>query len=101
MSEQDVDRLSRLAAMTPLDETLQDREGGEYFANDLAEARALAELDPRFRPLAEGLAQPSLGARMKAIDKFFEGVPLVELSALKLPPHLAQLRQVFLSTRSG
>lgn len=101
MSDRDEDRLERLLGMEPLADTLADRDAGELFSRDLEEARALAAMDPRFEPLVRGLAEPALGARMRAIDRFFASVPAAELATLPLPPSLAQLRQIYLSSRPG
>ena len=101
MSDRDEQRLDRLADMEPLAETLADRDGGELFATDLQEAQRLAAVDPRFETLAAGLSAPSLGERMRAIDRFFASMPPAELATLALPPHLAQLRQIYLTSRLG
>lgn len=93
-------RIHRLYENEKLADSLSDRPGGEWFAADLQEARALAEHDPRFAALAAGLAAESLGARLEAINTFFDGIPAVELAALTLPPHLSQLRAIYLSSHS-
>jgi len=91
--------LDRVADLEPLVETLRDRDAGELFQRDLEEARTLAAVDPRFRELVAGLEQPSLGARMRAVDAFFAGLDPAELVSLPLPPCLAQLRAIYLSSR--
>ena len=92
-------RLDHLAGLEKLSETLADRDGGELFQRDLEEARALAQQDPRFVVLAEGLAASSLGERMAAVNRFFDGIEPTEIATLQLPTHLAQLRQIYLSSR--
>jgi len=92
-------RLDHLAGLEKLSETLADRDGGELFQRDLEEARLLAQHDPRFEILAGGLAAASLGERMAAVNRFFDSVPPTELATLQLPAHLAQLRQIYLSSR--
>ncbi len=99
MHEDPVTRLSRLAELEKLSDTLADRDGGELFQRDLEEARALARHDARFAPLAEGLAHRSLGGRLAAVDAFFKSLDPGELATLPLPPHLAQLRAIFLRSR--
>lgn len=94
----DGDRLRQLQDMDRLAETLAERDAGELFAADLEEAEALADVDPRYRGLAEGLRAASLGERMAAIQRFFESFDPVELSRLDLPPHLGQLRFIYLSS---
>ena len=101
MSDGEQDRLDRLVNLEALTDTLADRDPGELFSGDLEEARRMAAADPRFAPLAEGLAEPSLGARMKAIDRFFASFDAAELATLNLPPNLAQLRQIYLTSRLG
>jgi hypothetical protein len=101
VSDRDDERLERLAQLESLSDTLAGRDAGELFASDLEEAKALAAADPRFEPLVRGLAEPRLGARMKAIDRFFASLDPAELAALPLPPNLAQLRQIYLTSRLG
>lgn len=98
MSDRDEERLQRLADLEALSDTLADRDAGALFSGDLEEAKALAATDPRFEPLVRGLAEPKLGARMKAIDRFFAGFDPAELATLPLPPNLAQLRQIYLTS---
>jgi len=92
-------RLDHLAGLEKLSETLADRDGGELFQRDLDEARLLAQTDPRFATLAEGLAAESLGERMAAVNRFFDSIAATELATLQLPTYLAQLRQIYLSSR--
>jgi hypothetical protein len=92
-------RLEHLTSLEKLSDTLSDRDGGELFQRDLAEARDLAALDQRFAPLVEGLSATSLGERMAAVNAFFESFPATELATLQLPMHLSQLRQIYLSSR--
>ena len=92
-------RLDHLAGLEKLSETLADRDGGELFQRDLEEARVLAQDDPRFAVLAQGLAAASLGERMAAVNRFFDSIAPTELATLQLPTHLAQLRQIYLSSR--
>jgi hypothetical protein len=93
-------RIDGLQKMEGLAETLRDRPAGDWFRADLEEARALAESDPRYAELAAGLAAETLGARLDAINAFFEGIPAVELAGMTLPPNLSQLRFIYLSSRS-
>ena len=95
-----IDRMvvPQLRSLEPLADTLQQREGGAWFERDLQEARALAAMDPRFAPLVEGLQAPTLGERLRAVDRFFASLPPAELAGLALPPSLAQLRTIFLSS---
>jgi len=86
------------AGVERLSESLADREAGELFQSDLVEARHVAALDPRFASLVEGLQAPSLGARLAAVDGFFKAFDPVELAALDLPPHLSELRAIFLGS---
>ncbi len=92
-------RLAHLGDMEKLSETLSDRDGGELFKKDLEEARLLAERDARFQVLVEGLSATSLGERLGAVNRFFDGFGRVELAALELPTHLGQLRAIYLSSR--
>jgi len=92
-------RLDHLAGLEKLSETLADRDGGKLFQRDLEEARMLAQQDPRFVTLAEELAAASLGERMAAVNRFFGSIAPDELAALQLPTNLAQLRQIYLSSR--
>ncbi len=50
---------------------------------------------PRFESLAIGLQAETLGARLDAINQFFDQIPPVELAALVLPPNLSQLRAIY------
>jgi len=103
MSEADQDdrRLGSILRLDRLSDTLADRPAGELFAADLEEARRLASQDPRFEELVEGLQAETLGERMAAVNDFFDRVPDVELTAMDLPPHLGQLRFIYLSSRPG
>ena len=92
-------RLEHLAGLEKLSQTLADRDGGELFQRDLEEARVLSQEDPRFVPLVAGLAAESLGERMAAVNRFFDSISPVELATLQLPTYLAQLRQIYLSSR--
>ncbi len=92
-------RLDHLAGLEKLSETLADRDGGELFQRDLEEALMLAQQDPRFATLAEGLGAASLGERMAAVNRFYDSIAPVELATLQLPTYLAQLRQIYLSSR--
>lgn len=94
----DGERLHQLQGMDRLADALADRDAGELFSADLEEAEALAEADPRYHRLVEGLRAPSLGDRLAAIQRFFESFDPVELSRLDLPPHLGQLRFIYLSS---
>lgn len=96
----DLAGIDGLQRMERLAETLRDRPAGDWFRADLEEARALAENDPRYVELAEGLAADTLGARLDAINAFFEGIPAMELAGMTLPPNLSQLRFIYLSSRS-
>lgn len=97
MSTEDADdKLSRLADREKLPDALADRDGGELFRGDLQEAQELAERDPRFRELARGLEADSLGERLGAISAFFKEIDADELRQMELPPHLSQLRTIFL-----
>jgi len=78
---------------------LDDIPAGEYFGADLAEARALAQHDPRFLPLVEGLQAATMGERVAAITACFDQFGAAEIANLALPPHLSQLRQIYLSSR--
>lgn len=93
------ERLARLAAMEKLSATLADRDAGALFEADLREARELAAHDARFRPLFAGLEAPTLGERLAAVNRFFGSLDAAELAALPLPPHLGQLRAIFLRSR--
>ncbi len=95
----DTERLDSLQNMEKLSETMGDRPAGEWFQADLAEARAMAETDPRFALLAAGLASETLGGRLDAINEFFDQIPALELASLILPPNLSQLRTIYLSSR--
>lgn len=95
----DLERVASIQEMEHLTETLRDRPAGDLFRADLEEARAMAESDPRFESLVRGLESETLGERLAAINRFFDGIPVVELSGLTLPPHLDQLRQIYLSSR--
>lgn len=97
--EDSTDKLAQLASMEKLSETLSDRDAGTLFQADLAEARALAERDPRFRPLVQGLESPTLGGRLAAVNRFFKSFDPTELAALELPMHLSQLRTIYLTSR--
>lgn len=101
MSDNDGDdrRLGSIRGLDRLSDTLSDRPGGELFTADLEEARRLAQQDPRFEELVEGLEAETLGDRMAAVNDFFDRVPDVELAAMELPPHLSQLRFIYLSSR--
>lgn len=102
MTDNDDDRrLDSLLRLDRLSDTLADRPGGELFAADLEEARRLARSDPRFEELVDGLEAETLGERMAAVNDFFDRVPDVELAAMDLPPHLSQLRFIYLSSRPG
>ena len=92
-------RLAHLTDMEKLSETLSDRDGGELFAEELAEARLLADSDSRFEQLVEGLSAPSLGERLGAVNCFFDNFDKVELKTVELPTHLGQLRAIYLSSR--
>ena len=83
----------------PLVDALDRREAGELFRQDLEEARELARTDARFAKLARALEGVSLGDRMRAIDAFFADLDDDELASLDLPPHLGQLRSVYLRSR--
>jgi len=96
----DLERLGALQKMEGLAETLRDRPAGDLFRADLEEARAMAQHDPRFNALAKGLETETLGDRLAAINAFFDQIPEVELTALILPPNLAQLRAIYLSSRA-
>jgi hypothetical protein len=96
----DLARVDGLQKMERLAETLRDRPAGDWFRADLEEARALAANDPRYIELAEGLAAETLGARLDAINAFFEGISPAELAGMTLPPNLSQLRFIYLSSRS-
>lgn len=96
----DARRLSKLQQLERLSETLSERPAGDLFAADLEEARAVARHDPRFQELVEGLESRSLGDRLEAVTRFFEAFPPAELANLELPPHLNQLRLIYLSSRS-
>jgi len=78
---------------------LEDLPAGEYFAADLEEARALAQHDPRFLHLVEGLQAATMGERVAAISACFNQFNAAEIANLPLPPHLSQLRQIYLSSR--
>ena len=95
----DTERLDSLQNMEKLSETMGDRPAGEWFQADLAEARTMAESDPRFALLAAGLACETLGGRLDAINEFFDQIPALELASLILPPNLNQLRTIYLSSR--
>ncbi len=95
----DNERLDSLQKMERLSETMGDRPAGEWFQADLAEARTMAESDPRFAPLAAGLESETLGGRLEAINRFFKQIPAPELASLILPPNLSQLRSIYLSSR--
>jgi len=95
-----LERIDGLQKMERLAETLRDRPAGDWFRADLEEARALAANDPRYAELAAGLAAETLGARLDAINTFFEGIPTVELAGMVLPPNLSQLRFIYLSSHS-
>ena len=97
----DLDRLQAIQRMESLGETLSDRPAGDLFRADLEEARALAQHDKRFRNLARGLEAETLGERLQAINAFFDQIPPIELATLTLPPHLSQLRFIYLSSRPG
>ena len=51
---------------------LEDIPAGEYFSADLEEARALAQQDPRFLHLVEGLQAATMGERVAAISACFD-----------------------------
>lgn len=93
----DAERLDHLLGLERLSDTLADRPGGELFQADLEEARALAGTDPRFEQLVEGLEAETLGERLGAVTEFFDRFPARELASLDLPPHLSQLRFIYLS----
>lgn len=95
----DIERLESLQKMERLSETMGDRPAGKWFQADLAEARTLAESDPRFALLAAGLESETLGDRLDAINRFFDQIPALELASLILPPNLNQLRTIYLSSR--
>jgi len=95
-----VQRIASIQDTERLAETLNDRPGGEWFQADLAEARVMAEHDPRFKELAEGLEAETLGGRLEAINAFFDQISPIELAGLTLPPNLSQLRAIYLSSRS-
>lgn len=78
---------------------LADLPAGTYFAADLEEARALAQHDTRFRCLVEGLQATTMGERVAAINACFDQFSSAEMLNLTLPPHLSQLRQIYLSSR--
>ena len=78
---------------------LEDIPAGEYFAADLEEARALALHEPRFERLVDGLQASTMGGRVAAITACFDQFSAAEIANLTLPPHLAQLRQIYLSSR--
>jgi hypothetical protein len=96
----DPERLDSLHKLERLAETMRDRPAGDWFRADLEEARAMAQHDPRFKALAAGLESDTLGARLDAINGFFEQIPAIELAGLTLPPNLSQLRSIYLSSRS-
>lgn len=99
MAERDPQQhLDHLLGLERLSASLSEREGGDYFGRDLQEARQLAATNERFRDLAIGLESPTLGARMLAVDRFFASMPPAELAAMPLPPSLAQLRAIYLSS---
>jgi len=95
----DLGRLESLQQMEGLAETLRDRPAGDLFRADLEEARLMAQHDRRFATLAAGLGADTLGGRLDAIDRFFATIPAAELATLALPPHLSQLRSIYLSSR--
>ena len=94
------ERLEALQGMESLSETLRDRPAGALFSADLQEAQTMATHDPRFESLVRGLEASTLGERLAAINAFFDQIPAIELTALTLPPHLSQLRFIYLSSRS-
>ncbi|MFQ5744507.1 MAG: hypothetical protein ACE5HV_13090 [Acidobacteriota bacterium] len=96
----DLERLRSLLALDRLSDTLRDRPAGDLFRSDLEEARMLAQRDPRFAVLVEGLQAASLGGRLAAITCFFDRFSPQELATLSLPPHLSQLRSIYVSSRS-
>ncbi len=96
----DVERLESIQRLESLTETLRDRPAGDLFRADLEEARTMAQHDRRFKELASGLEATTLGERLHAINAFFGQIPAVELATLTLPPHLSQLRFIYLSSRS-
>jgi hypothetical protein len=79
---------------------LEDLPAGEYFAADLEEARALAQHEPRFECLVDGLQAATMGERVAAITACFDQFSAAEIANLTLPPHLSQLREIYLSSRS-
>ena len=81
-------------------EEFEDLPAGDYFAADLGEAKALAQIEPRFGVLVEGLQAPTMGERMAAITACFDQFSPAEIANLTLPPHLSQLREIYLSSRS-
>ncbi len=96
----DLERLESIQRLDSLTDTLRDRPAGDLFGADLAEARTMAQHDRRFEQLASGLEATTLGERLHAINTFFDQLPAVELATLTLPPHLSQLRFIYLSSRS-
>jgi len=78
---------------------LEDLPAGKYFGADLEEARALAQHEPRFERLVEGLQTATMGERVAAITAFFDQFSAAEIANLTLPPHLSQLRLIYLSSR--
>ena len=77
---------------------LEDLPAGEYFTADLREALALAQHEPRFESLVEGLQAATMGERMAAITACFDQFSAAEIANLPLPPNLSQLRQIYLSS---
>jgi len=78
---------------------LEDLPAGEYFVADLEEARALAQHEPRFERLVEGLQAATMGERVAAITACFDQFSAAEIANLTLPPNLSQLRQIYMSSR--
>jgi len=78
---------------------LEDLPAGEYFVADLEEARALAQHEPRFERLVEGLQAATMGERVAAITACFDQFSAAEIENLTLPPNLSQLRQIYMSSR--
>jgi hypothetical protein len=88
----------RLAEDDDLPE-LENLPAGEYFAADLEEARALAQHEPRLECLVEGLQAATMGERVATITACFDQFSAAEIANLTLPPHLNQLREIYLSSR--
>ena len=91
----DLNRLDELQKLERLAETMRDRPAGDWFRNDLEEARAMAEHDARFQSLAAGLAAETLGGRLDAINGFFDQIGAIELAGLTLPPKVAGREHIY------